>query len=406
MALPNDLTSTRPLNVAVVGASLSHSPDGREKWGARTHLPALKKLPELFNLVAVCTSRAESARETADKFEVPHAFSDYHELLKLPELDVVTIVVRPSLHHPIAMACLEAGKHVYCELPLAQSSQQASEMVALAGRQGVKTALGCQGHFWPAVQRMRALISGGYIGRPLAFSACWFVSAYIAPRPAHRQWMFDPRDGGGPGYRAGHLLHRVTTVLGHVRSISADFSQLVPERALIGESGTIGGSEDDNFSFLVELEGGIRGTIQVCLTALNGTGMRFEVYGTEGTLMLVRPHPSDDPGGGDPDYLDYADLYGAHVDLGTLARAKVPPEKSLHPVEPIAVVGPDFRALGFNPRGGTAVVYLSLEAFGNAIRRDEHYEPSFETGLKLHELLESAQASSDQRRWVECAPTS
>src|SRR5450631_979027 len=146
------MTSSRALNVGVVGAGFADSIDGRENWGVRTHLPALKSLPGLFNVVAICTSRLESAQRSADHFGAPHAFADYRELMDLPGLDGVIVVVRPRLHHPVAMAALEAGKHVYCEWPLALNAGEAREMAALARRKGVRTATGTQGHYWPAAQ--------------------------------------------------------------------------------------------------------------------------------------------------------------------------------------------------------------------------------------------------------------
>ena len=62
------------LKVAVVGAGMHHSPDGRQGWAVRAHLPALKALPALFEPIAVCTTRQQSAQEAARHFDIPHAF--------------------------------------------------------------------------------------------------------------------------------------------------------------------------------------------------------------------------------------------------------------------------------------------------------------------------------------------
>ena len=68
-----------------MGAGFARGVDGRENWGVRTHLPALKSLPELYNVVALCTSKMETARNAADHFGVPHAFADYRALMALPD---------------------------------------------------------------------------------------------------------------------------------------------------------------------------------------------------------------------------------------------------------------------------------------------------------------------------------
>ena len=394
----------RPLNVGIVGASYAHSIDGRENWGVRTHVPALKALPELFKVEAVCTSRMESARETADRFEVPHAFADYREMMALPELDVVTVVVRPKLHFPVSMAALEAGKHVYCEWPLALNTHEARQMSDLARKKGLKTATGTQGHFLPATLRMKQLVDQGYIGRPLLFSASSFVSNYIAPRPAHRQWLFQSSEGGNAAYRSGHLLERVTSVLGEVKSVCADLAMLVPERPMLGSSEALKGDQVDNMNFLLQMQNGVRGTLQVSFTSWCGTGQRFEIYGTEGMLLLSRfgPDAPDALGTDDPGYLDEGDLFGAHVDMSQLLHANRAPEKMLHDIARIAVEeAPEFKASHLAPRGSARVVWYALKAFGEAIRSGADYQPDFRAGQRLHEVLEAGEISTGERRWVD-----
>ena len=103
------------MKVGITGAGFAHSPDGRERWAVRSHIPALKALPELFEVAAVCTTRMATAEETERHFEVPHAFDSVESMVaELPELDVVCVSVRPAYHHQVAMAALQAGKHVYC----------------------------------------------------------------------------------------------------------------------------------------------------------------------------------------------------------------------------------------------------------------------------------------------------
>jgi predicted dehydrogenase len=113
------------LRVGVVGANI------HEWWGARVHVPVYQALPET-EVVAVCNSRLETAQEACQHFGIPQAFNDYNQLAQSPEIDAVSISTRVSLHHPIAMAALSAGKHVFCEWPLAVASDQASEMLSLA----------------------------------------------------------------------------------------------------------------------------------------------------------------------------------------------------------------------------------------------------------------------------------
>src|SRR5580692_2865271 len=120
---------TKRLKVAVVGASISNSPDGRERFAIRAHLPALKALSDLYEVVATCTTRMETASAAARQFQIPHAFDNVERMLcQLPEIDVVCVCVQPHVHYPVVMAALQAGKHVYCEQPLGVTTRQAQEM--------------------------------------------------------------------------------------------------------------------------------------------------------------------------------------------------------------------------------------------------------------------------------------
>jgi len=143
------------LKVAVVGAGISNSPDGRERWAVRAHLPALKALPDLYETIAVCTTRMETAAAAARRFQVPHAFDNVERMLdELPEIDVVCVSVRPAVHHQVVMAALDARKHVYCEHPLGITTSQAQDMHDRAQRNGVRTIVGHEYHYEPAALQM------------------------------------------------------------------------------------------------------------------------------------------------------------------------------------------------------------------------------------------------------------
>ena len=107
----------------------------RNGWGRDAHIPALRALPE-FEITAVSTSRQETADETAKHFGIPHAFADPYKMVQHPDVDLVSICVRVPFHHQLGMAALNAGKHLYCEWPLAATTEQAQQMRDLAVRKG------------------------------------------------------------------------------------------------------------------------------------------------------------------------------------------------------------------------------------------------------------------------------
>jgi len=396
----------RRLRVGVVGAGLKQSPDGREGWATRAHLPALLALPERYEVAAVCTSRMESAQAAARHFGVPRAFDGVERMLEaLPDLDVVCCSVRPVLHHRVVMAALRAGKHVYCEQPLGLTTDQAREMYELAAARGLRTVLGHQSHYEPAALHMAELVRAGYIGRPLTFVHTYFVANYIAPRPAHRLWLFQAAMGGHPGYRSGHSLERVTAVLGtDVRSICADMAVKVSERRAVDTGGVIASDQVDNMNYLVRMSDGAMGMVQTSFTAWSGTGNRFEIYGTDGMLMLAS---GDTPGvwdreraPGDPTRGE-SRLYGTRVDVERLVAEPTAPERLQRQFAAITVPEHHVLARGMDPARATFVVAQMWSAFAAAIHEGHECAPSFRDKLKIHYVWDAAERSSATRAWVD-----
>src|SRR2546423_2253857 len=146
------------IRVGIVGAN------PRQGWAAMAHIPALTALPQ-FTLTAVCTTRAESAQAAAEAFGAGHAFTDAGDLAAHPEVDLVTVAIRTPAHLDPVVAALDAGKHVYCEWPLARTTKEAEMLAAAANDAGVHHAVGLQARYAPAVGYLRDLIAEGYIGQ-------------------------------------------------------------------------------------------------------------------------------------------------------------------------------------------------------------------------------------------------
>src|SRR5258707_2826197 len=117
------------IRVGIIGASM------RNGWGRDAHIPALSALPE-FEITAVSTSRQETADETAEHFGIPHAFADPYKMIQHPDVDLVSICVRVPFHHELGMASLDARKHLYCEWPLAATTEQVQHMRDLSSAKG------------------------------------------------------------------------------------------------------------------------------------------------------------------------------------------------------------------------------------------------------------------------------
>ena len=393
---------TARLKVGVVGASISDSPDGRERFSVRAHIPALKALPEHYEVVAACTTRMETAVATARRFQLPHAFDSVERMLKeLPELDVVCVSVRPSVHHQVVMAALHAGKHVYCEHPLGTSTAQAQEIYQLARSRRLRSAVGHQMHYEPAVLQMTEMVRDGYIGKPLAFNITYLASSYIAPRPSHRHWLFNADMGGHPAYRTGHNLERLTSVLGmDVTEVCADMGIQVPERPNLDGGAPLTTTQVDNINFLLRVGSRVMGTLQVCLTAWFGLGWGFQVYGTEGMLMLgVQDQGRKDTVKGDPDSGSLK-LYGARVDVAQLISKPTAPELLQRQFREITPAQKHYTVTGIEHGRATFPVAQTWHAFAAAIRSGAEFTPGFREQLKMHYVWDATERSMRERAWV------
>ena len=173
--------------------------------GRISDLHALEYLQsERARIVAVCDIDDESARRRAGEWGVPpgRVFNNHHDLLALPDLDLVEILLPHHLHHPVTLDALAAGKHVSVQKPMALTLPQADEMIAAAAATEKTLRVYENFIFYPPVVRAKALIDAGEIGDPLTIriksNAGFSPTAWHVPLAAWA-WRFNPEIcGGGP----------------------------------------------------------------------------------------------------------------------------------------------------------------------------------------------------------------
>jgi predicted dehydrogenase len=127
------------------------------------HIPALAKSSEV-ELVALSDLREARLQELGKKFGVKRLYADYHELLAQPDIDAVTVATPVGSHHEVVMAALRAGKHVFCEKPIASDVEQGKEMVTYAKQAGKLLAVNFEMRAYDLMSQTKALINAGEIG--------------------------------------------------------------------------------------------------------------------------------------------------------------------------------------------------------------------------------------------------
>ena len=125
---------------------------------------------EEANLVAVSDVSERTLNKVCEKYDAK-GYSDYEDLLKDPEIEVVSVCVPTTHHHDVVMKAIEYGKHVLVEKPIAFSLEEAEEMIAAAKEKGVILGTGHVERFNPAVQKAKELIENDVIGDVVSASA-------------------------------------------------------------------------------------------------------------------------------------------------------------------------------------------------------------------------------------------
>ena len=185
---------------------------------AREHLKAYKKNPHV-EIYALCDLNADLVAQCAEEFGVPaeRTFTNCEEMLKLPEIDAVSICTWNAAHAPCAIAALNAGKHVLCEKPMAMNAEEAKAMKEAAERNGKLLMIGFVRRFGNDCDILMDLISNDQFGE-----IYYAKATYLRRNGNPGGWFGDKaRSGGGPLIDLGvHVIDLSRYLLGRPKPVS------------------------------------------------------------------------------------------------------------------------------------------------------------------------------------------
>ncbi len=356
------------LRVGIVGAN-----PGRG-WGTTVHIPALRALPD-FEIAAVCTTRQDSADETARRFGIPRAYADYQRLVRDPDVDIVAICVKAPSHRGPVMAALSAGKHVYCEWPLAVDADEAQDMLSLAESKGVRHIVGLQARGSPVFRRVRDLVAGGYVGRVVSANLLVAVPGGGATRADVAGAYTASRASGATTMtiHGGHSLDAFCFCLGEFRDLAGTVATQFTATTIAETGETIPKDAPDQVIVAGVLASGAVAVAHINGGTLAGQGIRLRIHGDAGTIIVA--HDGD---------------FGVQM-----ADLKLFGAKAGEALSEIAIPA-DYYAL---PRGdlspsshNVAHLYLRL---AEGVRTGGVVSPGFDVALSRHRLLDAIARSSD-----------
>ncbi|QII28193.1 Gfo/Idh/MocA family oxidoreductase [Stenotrophomonas maltophilia] len=181
----------------------------------------------------VAASSPQRALEVARSWNVPRAYRNIEEVVADPQVQVVHVCTPNHLHHPMAQAALQAGKHVICEKPLATTLEDAQALAALVASTGLIATVPFVYRYHPVVREARARIAQGELG-PLHLIHGSYLQDWLLD-PASNNWRVDPALGGASRVFAdigSHWCDLVEWVSGErFTEVSAAFDTVIAERS-------------------------------------------------------------------------------------------------------------------------------------------------------------------------------
>jgi predicted dehydrogenase len=238
-----------------------------------------------FDIVACCDIDREQAEAFAKERGLEAA--TFEELLAAREIDVILNLTPATAHAPILLRALEAGKHVHTEKPLATSFEEAAEVMAEAGRRGLRVGCAPDTFLGSAYQAAERLIAEGRIGEPILATATMLVGGPEAWHP-NAEIFYGP--GGGPLLDIGpYHLTAIAALLGPFRAATGFASTLTAERTLA--AGPRAGAEitievPTHVTAAFELASGAFATLSTTFESGGQYESTFVINGSEGSLEL------------------------------------------------------------------------------------------------------------------------
>lgn len=252
---------TQKVKIAVIGTGRMGS----------VHCRNIARLIPGADLVAVCDIRLDVAQAVADELGIQRVVQDYHDLLADPELDAVLIAASTPAHAVIVKDSARAGKHIFCEKPLAMEIPDIDDALQVVEQAGVKLQVGFNRRFDKSFQRVREIVTSGEIGRPC-------ILRITNRDPDFPAMEFLRASGGIFLDLVIHDFDMVRFQLGEVVEVYAAGGVLVEPR--LNEFGDL-----DTDVVILKFANGALGTLDNSRKAVYGYDQRLEVFCSNGTAM-------------------------------------------------------------------------------------------------------------------------
>lgn len=376
----------KPINVAILGAS---------GWMGKVHTMAYQTFPHFFGtsggtakVAILVASNPASAADLATRAPEARILQDWRAAIADPDINLVDICLPDNMHYDVAKAALLAGKHVFCEKPLADTAKQARELAGIAKEKGVITRVGHAFPRNPVHDLAKEIIDAGDIGDIKTFRGCQHVDVFADPNTPF-MWRADGTlaPTGIVGDTGSHIFSFMDFLVGRVSTLIADNRIMTPRRPKTeGSQDYVDVTNPDATNVMCRFENGASGLIDFSRVATGRKFMQtYEIYGTKGSLAYtydevnrIRFYTNEDPTG----------RRGFRaIDVG-------PENETFKAFLPL----PNF-SLGYNE----SKIIEAAEVIRSIVSNQPMW-PTFENGHHIAQIVDACMESSQKRHWVDIAP--
>jgi predicted dehydrogenase len=262
------------------------------------HIEALRRLGYV-NVCAIASHNQRIADEKAAGLSVPRAYGSWEDLVKDEDIQVVHVCTTNELHYPVAMACVEAGKHIICEKPLALTTAEAGDLLNKAGKRGVVHAICHNKRYYPLVKQARAMVQAGDVG-VVRLVHGHYLQDWLFLETDYNWRLVSKQSGasrvvGDIGTHWFDMVQHVTNQ--RIVSVCADLTTFIPvRRKPLGEIETYARQQQDHTEYvdvdtedhatvMIRFSEGAKGVLlasQVCAGRKNY--IHFEINGSKSSL--------------------------------------------------------------------------------------------------------------------------
>ncbi|MBV9532188.1 MAG: Gfo/Idh/MocA family oxidoreductase [Bradyrhizobium sp.] len=353
----------------------------------KTHVFGFAAVSRIFDvpydvvLHSVADRTDDLAAVAARRLGFAKSSGDWKHLVADPEIDMIDITAPNALHKEIALAALAAGKHVYCEKPLAARASDAGEMAQAAEAAGVKTQVGYNYLCNPMMGLARDLITGGELGEIRLYRGI-HAEDYMMDAASSFTFRHDAAGGGALADLGGHALATAEYLLGSIERVMGD-CVTVYNRRPDGHGGFRAVEVDDVGRAFLRFVNGASGSIEASwITTGRKMQHDFEIYGTKGALLFTQERFNE---------LHFFSMKDAASRRG-FRRIEAGPD---HDPYGLFCVAPGHQ-LGFND-----LKTIEVARFLAAIAGERPEPFNFRAGQRVQILVEAIQVSSRRKAWMD-----